>query len=430
MLAFITNICITRLLGVEGKGIFTFINANIGLLSMLLSFNIVKVLTYFVSKDKGKAKDYLAFGLVLNLGAFLMFSAACYLLLVTYSDGLNLFLPKNNISFFFLLFLLVSLGQKIINGFFTGAWQGSKKFLILNLVTIIEQVVKVVTFSSLYLLVRIKSWALDTETIFSVLIGVLLIDILIKALFFLREFEGISFRKEKLKSVSSSVLAFGTVGLGASLLNFGNRRIDVWFVEHFNGLEQLGYYGLAAGLVDILIRILIPAIQVISPYLTNSTPENRMKILKKVSRYNTAISFLGTLALALSSIWLIPFLYGKDFIPSILPLQILAIGVFFLMIRNVFATYNVAVNRQKNNLYGNGVSFFCTIVLNIILIPKYGVVGAAITSVVAYFASCVFIVGTVLKDLDSSVKGFFLVNKNDLKHLYLKGKVMVLKKNK
>ena len=78
-------------------------------------------------------------------------------------------------------------------------------------------------------------------------------------------------------------------------------------------------------------------------------------------------------------------LFGEQYVVGATSLQILVISMVFLMIftitANVFGGLGKPKISMKINLFGASVN----LILNIIFIPIYGIVGAAVTSLISYF---------------------------------------------
>jgi O-antigen/teichoic acid export membrane protein len=75
-------------------------------------------------------------------------------------------------------------------------------------------------------------------------------------------------------------------------------------------------------------------------------------------------------------------LYGEQFLPSVLPLQILMASLIFAFIYWPAGSLLNACDRQAKNTLAMGWTMVVNIILNIILIPQFSIVGAAIAALV------------------------------------------------
>ena len=72
------------------------------------------------------------------------------------------------------------------------------------------------------------------------------------------------------------------------------------------------------------------------------------------------------------------------FIPSFVPLVLLLPGVVALAVANVVGSYLRGIDRPGTTSYINLIALVINVVLNVVLIPIYGIVGAAAASLVSY----------------------------------------------
>jgi O-antigen/teichoic acid export membrane protein len=78
---------------------------------------------------------------------------------------------------------------------------------------------------------------------------------------------------------------------------------------------------------------------------------------------------------------------GEEFLSGVVVLQIVPIGIFFY---GIFRLYSELLNVIKLRIIGPIWSLVASIniILNIVLIPKYGVMGAAIATVFSFGLGC------------------------------------------
>ncbi|MBO5628636.1 MAG: polysaccharide biosynthesis C-terminal domain-containing protein, partial [Aeriscardovia sp.] len=97
-------------------------------------------------------------------------------------------------------------------------------------------------------------------------------------------------------------------------------------------------------------------------------------------------SFPICVGIILISPTFIPLFLGSQFYGSVLPIQILSLILIFIGLNNLFAVQClVGLGYDKLFLYSILVGTFTNFLLNLILIPNYGAVGASIASSVAEF---------------------------------------------
>jgi len=114
--------------------------------------------------------------------------------------------------------------------------------------------------------------------------------------------------------------------------------------------------------------------------------------------------------------FVVPALYGKAFIGAVLPLSILLPGVAFYGMAHITSAYfNGHIGKPIINTGLAAISLIINIVLNIILIPKIGVNGAALSSTIAYILAMGVCIYMFIRLSGTPVKDMLIVRKDDFR---------------
>jgi O-antigen/teichoic acid export membrane protein len=157
---------------------------------------------------------------------------------------------------------------------------------------------------------------------------------------------------------------------------------DYFFLRIYLGSATVGYYAAAYGLVGFVLNLgqsyqfsLLPAVTRL-----DGEPERQGRL------YQTAAAqvFAATLPLAVGTCLvaesLMPAVFGSEYAPSVLPLQILIWSVPVALMRNVVQTVLIARERQdvmfRTSAWGAGAN----VALNVVVIPFWGMAGAAMVT--------------------------------------------------
>jgi O-antigen/teichoic acid export membrane protein len=187
---------------------------------------------------------------------------------------------------------------------------------------------------------------------------------------------------------------FMGIGHLSQLINFLNYRLDLWIMNYFIEPAQIGFYALAVGFANMITLITLPIVNVITPTLIEKNKVERMILFKSFSQFNFTLVLGASLLLFFIAPVILPFLYGKEFLPSVPLFRILLPGIVFASATKVLALISIAANQLKINLWATFFGLVFTVVFDFILIPKLGAVGASITSLITYFT--IFIVLYIL----------------------------------
>jgi O-antigen/teichoic acid export membrane protein len=163
---------------------------------------------------------------------------------------------------------------------------------------------------------------------------------------------------------------------------------DVLMVNYFLGSEQTGLY--KAALIPTTFVWFVPRIiqMAIMPSFSNYWSNKRIDFLTSVSakafRYIYLLVILLAGGLFVLASQFVTVYYGKSYLPSALPIQILLIGTIGFSISRIYDPILLAGEGLKLSFVCSGSALVLNVLLNLFLIPKYGIVGAAIGTSMAY----------------------------------------------
>ena len=189
------------------------------------------------------------------------------------------------------------------------------------------------------------------------------------------------------------IYMFGTRGQLGSLLSLFNLRLNFVFIAAIAGPAALGIYAVAAKYAEVLRVVPIAANWVLYPRFARSeagvaTASSRWFIPRA-----GAVTAGIALPLALAAGAVVPFLFGRTFGAAVLPAQILLVGLAAEGAAGVMTAFLFARGRPGLNSLAAGTGLAMTLVLDLMLIPRWGAVGAAIASSVAYLTTTATLLG-------------------------------------
>ncbi|MEJ2628681.1 MAG: flippase [bacterium] len=164
--------------------------------------------------------------------------------------------------------------------------------------------------------------------------------------------------------------------------------------------EVVGWYRAAYQFVFTMTlipeQLLKAAFPVLSKYFVKSLAD--LKIL-----FNRLLKFLLLAALSLATfiLDLIRLLYGNEYINGANALQILVWSTAFIYINLIFANTVRAINKQRFTARIVMMGAVINVMLNFILIPKYGITGAAfstlITEILVFTTHFIFLYRNIIQ---------------------------------
>jgi O-antigen/teichoic acid export membrane protein len=201
--------------------------------------------------------------------------------------------------------------------------------------------------------------------------------------------EGVAFWPRWDRQVIHPTLTYGMKAYVGNLMQFFNYRLDVLIVNAFIGPVGVGIYGVAVTLAELLWRLPNSVAFVIFPKAASTSQESMNRFTPKVFWIVLAISSMGALGLALLGKLVIHVIFSDAFEAAYLPMLVLLPGVVLLGACKVLANDIAGRGFPQYNSIVSGSVLVITVGLDLALIPKIGILGAAITSTVAYASSLV-----------------------------------------
>jgi O-antigen/teichoic acid export membrane protein len=213
--------------------------------------------------------------------------------------------------------------------------------------------------------------------------------------------------------VIKEVIRYGFITQMANLLSIGNNRLSFFFIKYFSGLSPLGIYTAGIQLTEGL-KLIGSSIAVVQFSAISNTRDKdyASNLTIKLMKFSLALTTLAVMVLVILPESFYVFLFSNDF-TGVKPVIIaLSPGVIALAANNIFSHYFSGLGNPKINLYAKGVGFIFTLILAIILIPEFGLVGAAITASVSYISTVIYQYVVFKKQTNTPLRAW-AINKND-----------------
>ncbi len=160
-------------------------------------------------------------------------------------------------------------------------------------------------------------------------------------------------------------------------------RADIFLLSLMRPSQEVGFYGLAYKFFEVILVAPTFFMNAVYPFLIVYFKENLTKFQKAIWQ---ALLFLFLSAVIISVItfifapWIILIIGGANFDQSVFALRILVLSVPFFYASSLFMWVLITTGQQKKLAVFYGVGAISNIVLNLILIPRYGFLAAAVTT--------------------------------------------------
>ncbi|HJH25407.1 MAG TPA: flippase [Methanophagales archaeon] len=359
-----------RYLGAEGFGILSFALAFTGIFGVFSDLGLSILTVREVARDKSLASKYLG-----NI-------AVMKIILVIITFGLiALFInlsgyPEQTIKVVYLVALSIIFGA--FSGMFYSIFQAYEKMeyqsaghilssvlMLAGALFAISQGFSVVGFASIYFMVS------------AVVLGYSFVVCVWKFVLPKMEVDW-SFWKPTIKMALPFSLTIIIAGM------FFN--IDIVMLSAMKGDEFAGWYRAAITLVLIIISAAASFIYAIFPITSKlfvSAKDTLRTTLEKSSKYLFILALPIAAGIFLLADRIILLIYGAEFAPAAIALQILSLYLPLRVISHVTGWTLASINREHLRTFSAGIALSLNVCLNFILIPIFGIAGASAATVIS-----------------------------------------------
>lgn len=169
-------------------------------------------------------------------------------------------------------------------------------------------------------------------------------------------------------------------------------KIDQVMIKEFMGNADVGIYSAAVRLSEAWYFIPTIICSSLFPAIINARIKSRELYMSRLQRLYNLMVLLGVviiLPVLFLSDPLIYFLYGEEFNQSAAVLNIHILGSVFVFLGVANQKWFISENFQAYNIICLGLGMVTNIGLNVLLIPKYGILGAAYATLISQFVASV-----------------------------------------
>lgn len=183
------------------------------------------------------------------------------------------------------------------------------------------------------------------------------------------------------------------LALSAGLVVLYN-RVDVIMLEYYIGSSSVGIYSAGVKLSEATAFIPIIFLNVIFPYVISVCKargdSERKRIMEVVIGAVFLIGLVSVFCTWYLADYLVDFIYGKEYEVSSEILRISIVAIAFSNIAVAGTQWLIMNDLQIYRLLRGGQTLLLNVVLNLILIPEFGVLGAAYSTIISQIVACYF----------------------------------------
>ncbi len=371
-----TSVIVARILGPEGQGIYALAILVPSMIVTFTNLGLARATVYHMGKGTYPRSDLvgtvLTSSFIISLGSIIIGLVVVFF----FSNSILPTVPQ--------VLLLLSLAlipfQLLFFQSLSGILLGLQEIKKYNALVIIHSI-------SLLVLVAFFLMILDAGIAGAITANLLslLLTVIVATPWILKSPNGMLRYFQLDKRIAGSLFSFGYKAYLGTVAASLHLRIDTFMLNYFLNPLMVGFYVISVAVVEKLWMLSQAVSTVLYPkVVAMKDEEEKKRFTPLVSRNTLLITILGALLLFGLSKWLIPFLYSEAYLPAVEPLQVLLVGIVAISMERILANDIVARGKPMINTYIASASLIANIILNIILIPEFGIMGAAWATSITY----------------------------------------------
>ena len=409
--SFFSSLITARYLGVELKGEYNYLITLGSFLWTLLDLGIYRSYPYLIRKFPNKINNLFKWATLTFIIEIVVLSSTGLLLINFWSKVLSYnFKP---------IYMLLFIGYMTFSKYFM-----QLESIFMGMDRIVDQSIGDLLYGGLTFLLFLIGFIFlhNVDRLAVILVG-MVIAMGIGIAYFIKQYNKVDFAKNLDLKFIYSAYSFGIRVFLSSIIIMLLIRVDIILIKKMLGFREVGIYSIAAHIVDMLQV----ASNLVGGYLfvkLSDTEDDftKWQLMKKIMMLFGAFLTVANLAFVLLGKFLLRILYGIDFVP--------AYGVYLWLVP---ASYGLSFGSFFNNYLNSkgfppitilipAISLGLNIGLNLLMIPRWGLTGAAIASGIAYLLWFFLIIIYEQRRTKGAMLPVLIPSKQDWKDFWEEGK--------
>jgi len=383
IVALFVGVYVARYLGPERFGLLSYAGSFVGLFTALATLGLDGIMVREIVKTPERRDELLGTAFWLKAGgAILMWTGIAAAVPFTHNDA------KTNILIVIIAFAVIFQAFNVID-FNYQAEVKSKYVVYAHLVSLV--------ISSVTKLVFV--WIAAPLVWFAC---VFLLDAVVRAIglfaMYMKNIGKVWYWNWRLQTAKELLKDSWSLILSGMVISI-YMKIDQIMIKEMLGAEQVGHYAAAVRLSEAWYFIPMAITSSVFPAIISAKKQSEELYYQRLQKLYVLMVWLAV-AIALPTTflapWVIRVLYGNAFSPAAEVLSIHIWAGVFVFLGVASSQYLIAENYTRISFYRTFIGAIVNVILNIVLIPKYGVNGAASATLISYFAAT-FSMGFIAK---------------------------------
>jgi O-antigen/teichoic acid export membrane protein len=186
------------------------------------------------------------------------------------------------------------------------------------------------------------------------------------------------------RALFSEMIRYGGRAYLACLLAFLVIRSDMLLVNYFLGTREAGVYSIAVQIADTILLLPVTIGMILMPRIAGTADGREDETTARVLRHAAVLLGGLCLAAAIAVGPVVRLLYGPAFAGAILATRLLLPGILALGLNGVLMNHFGGRGMPPVTAWSPLLGLLVNVGLNLVMVPRYGIAGASLTSTLAY----------------------------------------------
>lgn len=366
---------ITKNLSIQDYGIWVQVNITMGLIPVLATFGLPYSMVRFLAsmKDKEKIQEgFYSITLVVVLASLII---SLFMFLFSKIIAESIFGGNLSIALLLPFMSFVCTLSYVIFSYFR-TFQQMKLYSLF-------------TFLQAYLTVGVVAYIVAIGYgIFEAIFGLLIIQLVLFIMMYIFILHQIGLKIPKFKNIREYI-SFGVPTIPGNLSTWIVDLSDRYIIGIILGMAYVGYYSPGYTLGNMIVMFMAPFATILTPMLSSYHDESDVKnidiTLKYSLKYLLLLSIPAVFGLSLLSKSILTLLTTPEIaLNSYLITPFIAVSAFLYGVYGIIS--HILVIEKKTKIIGTMwiIAGLLNIILNILFVPYFGIIAAAIMTLIAY----------------------------------------------
>lgn len=409
---FIVNILIARYFGPAGSGVNYYMMALFSFATLALSGSYESAIVFFISRKEISTNKLFGLSLLWLLASSILLGAIGY--------TASIWKPEYKSNTLWLYGSMFIVGNLMV-GFMSSFYSANKDFKTPSLIGIVINVVIIIS-----VVLLLPSASISPQAFWDLYFGCFLIQGAMLLWILFRKAEWLPRCSLPNSTELKKILQYLLLVFGCNLTMFACYRLDYWFVHQYCSLSSLGNYIQVSKLVQLFF--ILPGILagVVFPLTAGGNKEQSNNTIALLSRVLFTFYLIGCIILATIGNWFFPWLFGENFTQMYTAFLCYIPGILFFSALFTLTAYFAGSGRVDVNLKGGLMALALIALGDIIIIPTFGINGAAMVSSIGYICYYIYVWMAFKAESNMNMSTFYIITQRDFVAL----KNLIKKKSK